>query len=398
LAGRLAAFHAASPAGPVSEAYGSTAAVSRNLEENFTQSRPFLPFLIGAEQAAELESRMRARFRLCAPALESRYLGHRIRDGHGDLRLCQIYVDGSGRSEILDCVEFNDRFRYGDPAGDVAFLSMDLAFHGHPEAAEGFLAAYAAASGDFGIYAVVDFYQAYRACVRGKVEGLRAAEMGPGPGRSLKEEEARAYFRFALVESLQPLPAIIAIGGGIGTGKTTLASRLGELLCAPVLSSDPLRKRMSGIGPLERRRDPLWQGLYAPENTRKVYAEAVRLAGLIGDSGRSVIVDASFRGRAERKAIRDAALEWGRPFLFVECRADPETCRARLRRRAAHPNASDGSEREFESFLDSWEPVQDIPSAERLVLDTAAPLPECVDRAMRACLWMRARTAHANLA
>ena len=32
---------------------------------------------------------------------------------------------------IFDCIEFNRRFRYGDVAADIAFLLMDLDFHGY---------------------------------------------------------------------------------------------------------------------------------------------------------------------------------------------------------------------------------------------------------------------------
>jgi len=377
LAGRLAAFHSASPADADGAQFAAPAAIARNLEESFIQSRPFLPTLLGKD-ARELEDRMRARLWACAPGLEARYHGNRICDGHGDLRLCQVYFDDSGRSEILDCIEFNDRFRFGDPAADIAFLSMDLAFHGRPDLAEGFLAAYAEVSGDFDLYSVVDYYQAYRACVRGEVEGLRAGEMEPGPERTRKDDEARAYYRFALAERIRPTPAVIAIGGGMGTGKTTLAGLLGERIHAPVVSTDPLRKRMAGIRTTEKRPDHLWRGLYDPAMTETVYAEAGRLAQLIGDSGRSVIVDASFRSRETRRSLRDAAVRAGRPFLFVECRAETNVCRDRLKQRDAAPNASDGNERNFEAFLETWEPVDDIPSAQLRVLDTTAPLEECV--------------------
>lgn len=392
LAERLAAFHAAFPADAGAAQNAAPEAIARNLEENFIQTRAFSGALLGQGPCRALQDRMRARLRTCAPAIAARYQGDRICDGHGDLRLCQIYFDEAGDSKILDCIEFNDRFRYGDTASDIAFLSMDLAFHGHLDLAEGFLADYAEASGDFDLYSVVDYYQAYRACVRGKVAGQRAAEMAMGPERLAMEDEARAYFHFALAERMLPDPIVIAIGGGMATGKTTLAGRLGGLLGVPVVSTDPLRKRMAGISPLETRHGRLWRGLYNPEMTGRVYAEAARLAQVIGDSGRSVILDASFRTRASRNAIHEAANRAGRPFLFVECRTDTETCRQRLRLRTASPNPSDGNERLFQAFLASWEPGDDIPPTQRLVLDTGSPMAAGVDQVMRAMVWMRARS------
>ena len=59
-----------------------------------------------------------------------------MRDGHGDLRLEHVYLEPNGALTILDCIEFNDRFRFADACTDVAFLSMELADHGRVDLAE----------------------------------------------------------------------------------------------------------------------------------------------------------------------------------------------------------------------------------------------------------------------
>ena len=52
-------------------------------------------------------------------------------EGHGDLRAEQICsIDDI---EIFDCIEFDEALRYSDVAGEIAFLSMDLDFSGHPD-------------------------------------------------------------------------------------------------------------------------------------------------------------------------------------------------------------------------------------------------------------------------
>ena len=48
-----------------------------------------------------------------------------VRDGHGDLLADDIFCLDDG-PRILDCIEFDDRLRYGDVLADVAFLAMDL--------------------------------------------------------------------------------------------------------------------------------------------------------------------------------------------------------------------------------------------------------------------------------
>jgi aminoglycoside phosphotransferase family enzyme len=66
-----------------------------------------------------------------------------VREGHGGLRLEYVYLDDEDGVRVLDCVEFNDRFRFLDVCSDVAFLSMDLACSGRGDLAEQFLAEYA---------------------------------------------------------------------------------------------------------------------------------------------------------------------------------------------------------------------------------------------------------------
>src|SRR5690606_22240701 len=76
---------------------------------------------------------------------------------------------------IVDCIEFNERFRYADPIADMAFLAMDLARIGRRDLARAFADAYVRASGDEEGRALLPFYTAYRAAVRGKVEGMEYA-------------------------------------------------------------------------------------------------------------------------------------------------------------------------------------------------------------------------------
>ena len=118
---------------------------------------------------------------------------------NGDLRLEQIYISDTGNIMILDCIEFNDRFRYADVCADLAFLSMDLAFHGRVDLAERLLACYARESNDYDLFALVDFYESYRAYVRGKVSIFLSLDLSASDSirvRALKE--ARRYFLLAL--------------------------------------------------------------------------------------------------------------------------------------------------------------------------------------------------------
>ncbi len=383
LARKLADFHSRARSDAHTAAFGTVGAVAENVRANFDAVRAKLSTVLSEEQALELENRQSAFLRDNAGLFAERIHQGHVRDGHGDLRLGQIYLDETGNASILDCIEFNERYRCGDVAADIAFLSMDLAAHGRVDLSELFLAAYVEASQDFDLYRVVDFYESYRACVRGKVALLTAADDEIQPAARLRaEEEARRYFLLALAtlrRNLTP-PVLVAVGGLMASGKSTLATRLGLEMAAPVLSSDRTRKHLLRAHPTQRLADEIEKGSYAPEMTSRVYREIFRLARTVLSTGRSILVDASFRSRKHREALREAAHNQGAGFLFLECRADVETLKRRLRERALGPSISDGREELLDAFAQGWEAVEELNESEHLVLDTTRPLEEGLAR------------------
>jgi predicted kinase len=133
-----------------------------------------------------------------------------------------------------------------------------------------------------------------------------------------------------------------------------------------------------------------WQGAYDPGFTEAVYAEVRRRADVVLASGRSVVLDASFRSRAERDAARALAERHGLPFRFVECRAPAAVCRARLARRAHERGVSDGRLELFDDFCARWEPAAEVRPAEHLVLDSSRPLAHSLAELRRAvAVWPR---------
>jgi aminoglycoside phosphotransferase family enzyme len=196
IADLLAGFHATAATGPGIDEHGATAAVRANVAENTRQTRPFIGRTLDA-RAWELVSGACARFLERRTTLfERRMAEGRIRDGHGDLHASNVCL--TEPIAIFDCIEFNDRFRYGDVAAEVAFLTMDLELNGRPDLASAFVDRYVSASGDDGLRDVLDFYLCYRAYVRGKVESLSLDE----PGFSAEAYEsatlrARRYFALA---------------------------------------------------------------------------------------------------------------------------------------------------------------------------------------------------------
>ena len=369
VAERLAVFLGAARVTP---AFGELAVLRRNVDENFAQVTPFVGDLV--ERATLDDVR---RFQL--GALESqgdrfaaRVGAGRIREGHGDLRLEHLYFlpppDGI---VAIDCVEFSERFRCGDVAGEAAFLAMELEAARRPDLAAGFLARFAEASDDFGLYGVVDFYLSYRAWVRGKVAAFVASDANADAGlQASKRDEARR--QFALARSFAGVPVdprfLVVVGGVIGSGKTTLATALGRALAAPVVSSDRVRKAIARIAPTARGD----AALYTAAAVEKNYTEVLRRAQAVLASGRGAILDATFSTRGRREEAAALARATGAALVFIETRCtDREVLEVRLAARRGRPSVSDATDAELESLRALHEPVGAGEPGARIVVDTS---------------------------
>lgn len=373
----IANFHARARSDAAISAWGSVDAIARNVTENFADVDPAGEGFLGAAQAREVERWQLGFLEERRRVFERRRASGRIRDGHGDLRLDHVYMDDDGAITILDCIEFDARFRCADVCADIAFLSMDLAAHGRVELSERLLARYARAADDYELYSLVDFYESYRAYVRGKI-GALSARFAAGPVRDRALADARRHFALALSSGRRSLlePVVVAVGGVIASGKSTVAEALGDRLSAPVIDADRTRKHLIGLAPTTRDTSGAFEGPYDPRMTDRVYAELMVRASAVLESGRPVVLDASFRTEELRRAARDLASEHGVPFLMVECRARPETCRARLERRERETSVSDGRLAIFDAFVARVEPMVELAARERLAVDTERPLEE----------------------
>jgi predicted kinase len=136
-------------------------------------------------------------------------------------------------------------------------------------------------------------------------------------------------------------PALIAIGGLSGTGKSTLgatlAARIGPAPGAVHLRSDLERKALFGVGETVR----LPSAAYSRASADVVYATVCKKARLVLGAGHAVIADAVYQTPAQRSAIEFAAGNAGVPFRGIWLTAEPETLSARVAGR--RNDASDAS-------------------------------------------------------
>jgi hypothetical protein len=360
LAEGIASFHADAPTNLRISASATVAAIERNVQDNF-QALEDAPGLVTSEELDALERWQLSFLRGHRDLFAHRISAGAIRDGHGDLRLEHVFFGADDDFEVIDAIEFDPRYRWADVAADIAFLSMDLARLGRVDLAERLLASYARASNDFDLYPLVDFYESYRACVRAKI----AAKSAP--------DEARRYLLCALAAARRPLlpPVLVAVGGMIGAGKSTVAERLAARMSAPIVDADRTRKHLLGLRPTAHADDAAWSGAYDLRFSEEVYAEVLRRADAVLRSGRPVVVDASFRSAAARAQVREIASRNNVPFRFVECTAPLAVCRERLRRRDRVTAVSDGRAEVLDAFAARFERVTELSPPEHLVLDTS---------------------------
>ncbi|MDX1579252.1 MAG: AAA family ATPase [Gemmatimonadota bacterium] len=358
---RIAAFHDDAESSPAIRRWGRFETVARNARENLEQARTRFDEALEPALLRRLKDALERELSRLEPLITSRAERGVPVDTHGDLRLDHVYVFGDrdppGDIVIIDCIEFNERFRYADPVADMAFLDMDLRYHGRDDLATAFDDAYFEAAGDREGRALLPFYSAYRAAVRAKVSGM-SAEDGE---RSAEERAAsaaaeRAHWLLALtlLEPPRRRPGLALVGGLPGTGKSTLADALGERAGFRVLSSDRVRKELAGLDPERGAGAAFGEGLYTAEWNERTYDELLRRAEALLLEGSRVLVDASFREEGFRAAFLELAAELRVRSLFLLLEVPPERARARIRSRPR--GASDADTDIYEAAAARWEP------------------------------------------
>lgn len=377
LAEKIAGFHADAETSPRITALGDIEAVRQDVEENFVQTQRYIGLCIDRDTFDDLEAYSKAFLDGREKLFRRRAAEQRIRDCHGDLHTAQIFLEDG--ISIIDCIEFNERFRYSDVAADIAFLAMDLDFHDRSDLADLFIEIYVKVSGDPGVLELMDFYKAYRAYVRGKVNCFRLDDstLPDGERRDIISQ-AKAYFRLARSYVAMPTsPTLVLVAGLSGTGKSTIAQELARRWGLAYVSSDITRKELAGIVPTERRPESYEQGIYSPEFSRGTYDAMLKRASDELQAGRSVVLDATFRRALERTQAVTLAGDMGADVWAIECLLAEAEVRRRLdERQKQQGSVSDGRWEIFPQQREEWEPVGEVPLSRHIQVDTDGPLQE----------------------
>ncbi len=357
------------------EPFGSVEVIERNCRENFAQLPVFSDTGSIQSKLHIIKNTTHMFLDRHQGLFERRIKNGHICDTHGDLKAEHVY-DYRG-VQILDCIEFNQRFRYQDTACDLAFLVMDMEFLGYRPAALYLLSQYVKTTHDPDLMQVIDFYKCYRAMVQVKVQHLQIDSMPP-------QEDTRKATHIHKMEDYMDLayqyavkmacPVIWVVCGMIATGKSTVAKKLASLFSLPCIRSDEVRKSLFEALPDKMEQTGFEKGMYAPEATSLVYGKMLMTAQTDLEKGRSVILDATCRNRKERQDMLQLAADTGANIIFVECRCPDRETQKRLRNREHQSTVSDARLEHFAAIKKSMAPFDHLSEDVHMPVRTDQPL------------------------
>jgi hypothetical protein len=333
IARMIARFHDAAPVVHAGGGAANIAAVLSINEAGFATSHVF-----GTEEVQELSLKFRDRLAVHAARLDRRETAGKVRRCHGDLHLRNICIlDGEPR--LFDCIEFNDQIATVDTLYDLAFLLMDLWHRGFRQFANLVANRYLDQTDNEDGFVLLPFFMAVRAAVRAHVTATQVEEGSTNADALVRE--ARSYFSLAGELLGDGTPALVAIGGLSGSGKTTVADALAPRLGLPpgarIVESDRVRKAMHGVSAETR----LPAAAYRPEVSETVYREMAQRVGVILGEGGTVVADAVFDKPAHREMVEMAARLHKAPFAGIWLETAAGVLRERVAARRAGQSDAD---------------------------------------------------------
>lgn len=355
LAAMAARYHHACPVAAGCDGARVLAPVVQQLTKAFEPAKA----LVGETAAQAFIARLAAAFARTAPLLTERGHAGCVRRCHGDLHLGNIVlIDGAPFP--FDALEFSEELATIDVLYDLAFLLMDLDVRGDRHAANLVLNAYigaAPAGHEIEGLAGLPLFLACRAGVRAVVALERMAQLA-GTDRKGQESAGRRYIDRAIVYLDPPPSVLVAVGGLSGTGKSTLAAALADLVGpapgALHVRSDVERKRLVGVAETER----LPPQHYSSDVSERVYDALLDKARRALAAGHAVISDAVYAKPAERAAIEAVARDLGVPFVGLWLTAPAETLLQRVDARTGDASDADravvGMQLSYETGALNW--------------------------------------------
>ena len=308
---------------------GDLAAVTFNIEENLREGAGLDQGLLDSAALSFIGRRARSFLKEHGELVSERARQGFVVDGHGDLRSENICLPLNAAPVLFDCIEFNDRFRIGDSALDIAYLAMDLDARGRGDLSRAFLKRYTESCDARLSPLLLNFYLGYRAFVKGKVQAWIAGDANvEAAHKQHAADEAKNLFDLCVRYALPRRPFLILLCGVSGSGKSTLARNLAQRLRWAHLATDLIRDEIVPRGTPPALR-------YAPENSASVYQVLGERARQALTGGQSVICDGTFTWAASRSELCDEAHRAGALAILIWVDCEPGRAAAHIEKRQA---------------------------------------------------------------
>ncbi len=197
LAQKIHAYHQIAPAGEEVQQFGSLQSIQFNWDENFSQTESYIGPMISKDQFTNLKKKIKNFIEENKELFHDRVKKGNIKHCHGDFHSQNIFIT-KDQSHIFDGIVFNKRFPCSDVIAEVAFMAMDLDYHGKEELSYALTEKYREITADPDIYRLIDFYKCYRAYIRAKINCFTYDDPNLTPEK--KQEvfyQAKAYFDLA---------------------------------------------------------------------------------------------------------------------------------------------------------------------------------------------------------
>ena len=192
----LARFHRNARNSSDINKFGKPEIFKINTDENFKQVQKYIGTTIQKRDFDTLKRWTENFYNSNVALFMSRINSEKIRDCHGDLHMEHVCL--TENLPIFDCIEFNNRFRYTDTIADIAFLLMDLEYHGGNTLSKRLWDFYKEIANEHDVSSLLDFYKIYRAIVRGKVNSFQLDDANIGMEKKEETiETSRKYFQLA---------------------------------------------------------------------------------------------------------------------------------------------------------------------------------------------------------
>lgn len=249
-------------------------------------------------------------------------------EGHGDLKPEHICM--TEPPNIFDCIEFSSQYRMVDIIDELAFFALESEFLGQKNIGDKLLTEMINSTKKN--YQLISFYKSYRALVRAKVETFKQSQL-----QDYRTKEIEHYIRLAYKYADHiAKPLLIIVSGYSGSGKTLLAKKLQDILCARYLSTDKLRSECYETP--SHKTHEFSEGKYSSENRDLIYQILFKEAECSIKSRLNVIIDGSFVSKKYRDQAKNLLKESvSQPcFVGIWCECPDSIAKKRVANRLKH--------------------------------------------------------------